>query len=343
MAVIKAVSSRARIETAINYITQEEKTDEKLISGIECSPDTAIEEMKTTKELWNKTDGRQYKHYVQSFPPEEKITPQQAHEIAQELCFKRFKGFEVLIATHKDKDHIHSHIIINSVNYENGRKIQDSGKDLQSMKDYSDKLCKERGFSICEKGEEITAYKKDKYKALERGITEQGYKSYVLNCYKTVGAVKKKAISREDFIEKMKKLGYETKWTDRKYITFTDQDGNKVRNSNLEKTFKEPFGKEELERGFESNLERTRTTDFAREQLRIIGSERIDRGTVTEDAEDVLNHFDTTIAKSKADIKSDDSQRADRIAYEKSLQSERNRIEIQRDAEENQRSRGRER
>lgn len=64
MAVIKAVSSRASIGHAINYVTKDEKTEEKLISGIDCSPQTAIDEMKATKEIWHKTEGRQYKHYI---------------------------------------------------------------------------------------------------------------------------------------------------------------------------------------------------------------------------------------------------------------------------------------
>ena len=67
MAVVKVVNSRASIGNAVNYITKKEKTEESLISGKDCSPNTAIEEMKITKQQWQKTDGRQYKHYVQSF------------------------------------------------------------------------------------------------------------------------------------------------------------------------------------------------------------------------------------------------------------------------------------
>ena len=111
MAIIKAVNSRASIGKAVKYVTKDEKTEEKLISGIDCNPQTAIEEMKTTKEMWGKTDGRQYKHFVHSFPPTDQVTPEQAHEMAKELCKERFEGHEVIIATHKDTDHIHSHII----------------------------------------------------------------------------------------------------------------------------------------------------------------------------------------------------------------------------------------
>lgn len=264
MAIIKAVSSRASIGNSINYITKKEKTEEKLISGKDCIPESAIDEMKATKELWNKTSGRQYKHFVQSFSPEEKITPEQAHGIALKLAQEEFKGYEVLIATHKDKKHIHTHFIVNSVSFEDGRKFQQSRADLQKLKDNSDEICKADGLSICEKGQDIATYDIGKYKSLEKA-TQGKYKSYVLDAALTVLNTKKQATSRADFIDLMKQQGYETKWTDsRKYITFTDKDGNKVRNSNLEKTFKGEFGKEQLENEFDRNLRRTTDRDGSR-------------------------------------------------------------------------------
>ena len=132
MAVIKAVSSKAGIGHAIDYVTKKEKTEEKLVSGLHCEPETVKEEMQATKELWGKTDGRTYKHYVQSYHEDEEITPEQAHKNAVELAehTKAWKGHEVLIATHIDKGHIHTHFIVNSVNYENGHKLQWSKHDL---------------------------------------------------------------------------------------------------------------------------------------------------------------------------------------------------------------------
>lgn len=330
MAVIKAVSSRASIGNALKYVTKSEKTEKRLISGIACTPETAIDEMKITKQLWGKADGRQYKHYVQSFPPGEKLTPQEAHEIALKLCENRFKGFEVIIATHKDKEHLHSHIIVNSVSFIDGRKIQCSGKDLQSMKDRSDELCKEQGLSITQKSEEITACKGGKYKALEKSITGQEYKSYLLDCYNVVKEVSGKAVNREDFIEKMKLSGYEVKWSNsRKHITFIDCGGNKIRNTNLEKTFKEPFGKEMLENGLKSNLEK----QLAREQLRNGGVTGADKGADFKNKADVLKRLDATIGKSRADVEADERERSNRIADEQSRHREQNRIRKQKISE----------
>lgn len=85
MAVIKAVSSKAGIGQALDYVTKEEKTEDKLVSGLHCEPDTVKDEMQATKELWGKTGGRTYKHFVHSYHEDEHITPEQAHKNAIEL------------------------------------------------------------------------------------------------------------------------------------------------------------------------------------------------------------------------------------------------------------------
>jgi hypothetical protein len=260
MAVIKVVNSKASIGKAINYVTKGEKTEEKLISGKDCNPHTAIDEMKATKEQWGKTEGRQYKHYIQSFNPEDRITPEKAHEIGRKFVenTEKFKGHEVVIATHVDKGHIHNHFIVNSVNFENGKKFQQSKKDLEKLKNHSDRICEREGLSIIkEKGKEITAFDQKKYKAIEKGFTGKE-KSYLLDTAIEVSNSLKKATSREEFIKDMESKGYKVNWKDtRKHITFTTPEGKKVRNSNLEKTFKEhKFSKEGMENEIQRNRER---------------------------------------------------------------------------------------
>lgn len=343
MAVIKAVNSRSSIGTIVNYVTKKEKTEEKLMSGIDCNPTNAIDEMKATKEIWHKTNGRQYAHFVQSFSPDEKITLEEAHKIAYELAQKEFNGYEVLIATHKDTDHIHSHIIVNTVNHEDGHKLHRSAHDLALMKDHSDELCKERGLSIAHKNEEITDYDIGKHKVLEKAIKGQKYKSYVFDCYKSATVASKTAVSREDFIERMRVAGWETTWTDRKYITFADMDGNKVRNSNLEKTFKEPFGKEDLQHGFEINHERANAHRVIAEKRGLISDTGIDHqtgGSQENDTNLAISELEATIGQSKDAVSSDDRAKSDRIANEQSRQRERDRLEKQRTVEESHRSQG---
>ena len=271
MAIIKAVNSKSSIATAINYITKKEKTEEKLISGIDCNPKTAIDEMKATKEIYDKDSGRQYAHFIQSFNPKDNISPEKAHEIGKEFIEKNHKlqGHEIVLATHKDKDHIHNHFIINSVNYENGSKLHTTKYEYQEMKDLSNELSKEHNLTVPEKSKEkgkITSFNQDKYRVMERHFQGTA-KSYILETAIAYKKAKEIAVSKDDFIKEMEDQGYNTKWKDTsKHITFTNKEsGKKVRLANLEKTLNDSdFTKEvlidELQRNYgERQVERERT------------------------------------------------------------------------------------
>jgi hypothetical protein len=261
VAVIKGIdgknNSKGCLKNVINYITDKEKTEEKLISGHNCSPETARQEMEVTKMTWNKTDGRQYKHYVQSFNPKDKIDIGKAHELTKKWVegTELFKKHEVLIATHKDTKHIHSHIVVNSVSFVDGKKLSQSRKDLEEMKARSNELSKVAGLTVPEKGKRITTYNMNKYKALLKGKGIGG--SYIVNTVLDVNEVLKVAINKDDFIKRIEGIGYKVIWKDsRKNVTFENQDGKKVRSSNLEKTFKrEKFSKEGMEVEFRKNQE----------------------------------------------------------------------------------------
>lgn len=263
MAIIKAVkNSHSDIKHILNYVTKKEKTiGEKLCSGFNCNADTASKEMQTTKELYGKTKGRTYKHFVQSFPPNEKITPEQAHQLAKEFVEQcpLFSDFEVLYATHVDKEHIHTHFVVNSVSFIDGHKLQMARKDLKDMKVLNNKLCMEHGFSICEigkksDGKNLIAYDMNKYQFLKKA-KDGKVKSYVQDTAVAVYDSMQKAKSREEFIESMNQKGYSVDWRDNhKYIVFTNADGEKVRNSNLQKTYNLKVGKEELLELFKEKL-----------------------------------------------------------------------------------------
>lgn len=270
MAVIKAVSSKAGIGQALDYVTKEEKTEDKLVSGLHCEPDTVKDEMQATKELWGKTGGRTYKHFVHSYHEDEHITPEQAHKNAIELAkgTEAWKGHEVLIATHIDRGHIHTHFIVNSVNFEDGHKLQWSKADLQNLKDRCNEQSRQQGLHVPEKGktfsgeerEETVAWNKETYNLLKQA--EKGeVKSYVQDTALAVMDCREIATSREDFIDQMKARGYGVDWQDsHKYITFTDLERQsqgekqcKVRNNKLEKYYAVDFGKESMEHEFERN------------------------------------------------------------------------------------------
>ena len=264
MAIIKAVSSHAPIGVAIDYVERKEKTETGLLTGIGITPESAKNEMQSTKELYKKTGGRTYKHFVQSFAPGEKITPEEAHELAKHFAEKCdcFKDFEVLIATHKDREHIHTHFIVNSVSYTDGHKFQMSAKDLQNMKDLSDDICKEYGLSVVEKGKSfsgeprtgIVAWTKEKYQYLQKIIDEKNSKSYIRDTATAVREAMSIAKSKEGFIRELNERGYSVDWDDKhKHITFMNSSGQKVRDSNLYKSFNLNVGKKELEERFSRN------------------------------------------------------------------------------------------
>ena len=262
MAVIKAINSKGSVGGVVKYVADKNKTSEELMYGKDCSsnPDKAIADMTMTKELYNKDDGRQYKHFVQSFNPKDKITPEKAHEIGKEWAEKTFKGYEVFVATHTDKAHMHNHFIVNAVNFETGEKYRQSTADLARYKELSNKLCEREGLTPTEPNKTtLTSFNNKKYKAIEKGM-EGDYKSYMLDLWKNVNSSMKKATNKDQFIESMKEKGYGVNWSDtRKHITFETPEGKKVRNSNLAKTFKnDKFTKEGLLNEFGRNGERDR-------------------------------------------------------------------------------------
>lgn len=255
MAIIKAVSSRASIARALNYITNQEKTEQKLIGGYNCNPVYAIEEMQGTKEEWRKTGGRQYKHFIQSFPKDEQISYEEAFQIAKELIERCpfFRGYEVCYATHMDRDHVHTHIIVNSVSFEDGYKFRYSKRQLQELKDLSDEILLEHGKNICKKNREITSFQMGAYRSIEKAA-EGTYKSWILDTMKAINATMKTARGKDEFIALLAQAQYVVNWSDnRKYIVFITPDGKKVRDKTLTKTFKVKISKEDLLYEFERN------------------------------------------------------------------------------------------
>ena len=309
MAVIKAVSSKAGINTVLDYVMQEEKTEQKLLSGLNCVPDTVKDEMRVTKLLWDKDGGRTYKHFVQSFAPGEKIDPAQAHQIACQLAASRpeWQDFEVLIATHEDKEHIHTHFVVNSVSYVDGHKLQQSKAELHITE-------KGKTFDGQER-EETAAFSKDTYQLLKKA--EQGeVKSYVQDIALAILDCREKATSRTDFVQRMNERGYGVDWQDsHKYITFTDlkrqEQGEKqckIRNNKLEKYYNMDFGKESLEHEFEGNARSQQTAQRAREQL------AADRGAKTDNRTAEADNIGAFIANIAAQVGNAEAGRQERAA-----------------------------
>ncbi len=141
------------LKAIINYIKDESKTmDFELVANKDLLKGDEFQQMLLTKEMHNKTSGRQYAHFVQSFHPNDNVTPQIALEISQEFIKRndKFNDFQVVSAVHTNEKHMHIHYVVNSVSTEQGSKWQCSPKDLLQMRNISDDLCRENGLSVIE-------------------------------------------------------------------------------------------------------------------------------------------------------------------------------------------------
>ena len=288
MAVNKTINKRTNTHGAmrncIEYVLRQDKTSELLtyVTGPYCRDEIKYDLVYRTfleeKKMWDKDSGRMYAHNIISWHKDEQITPEQALEFGKEFAENWFSGFQTLVAVHKDKDHIHCHLVTNSVSYEDGRKLHNTKKDLERMKQLINQMCRERGLTVAEKGKhfdesqiekgEVIAWSKDKYNLFRQQVKD----SFVADCAMAVLKALENCISKEKFIEKMKQFGWNVNWTEkRKHITFQNQDGKKVRDSNLSKTFHLDISKEDLENEFDRNYERVRAeaerTNGADEEL----------------------------------------------------------------------------
>ena len=179
-------------KVANKLISYAEKRAEER-SGVDCPPEYAKSQMKATRELWGKPDGIQAHHVIQSFKPGE-VTARQANEIGQELARSISKGHEAVIYTHTDKEHIHNHIIINAVNFENGSKYQSSKKDLHRIREESDRLCLEQGLSVVLKREAPV-----RYTLAEKALLEKGESSWKDDIRTKIEEARDATVSYEEF------------------------------------------------------------------------------------------------------------------------------------------------
>lgn len=226
--------SISAMKGVIDYCCQDKKvydeiSNQRLVIGINCDGENAFKEFMATKKSYGKTDGMNFYQYVQSFLPEENITPHQAHEIAIEFAEKAWTGYEVLVATHCDAQHIHSHFVINSVSFENGKKLRQNPNTLNSLRALSDEICRHHNLSTLE------PYSKDGMKISTReyrtAVKGQSWKFKLMN---DIDKAMNISGSKEDFINTMSIMGYSVTWTDdRKYITYQCPNKMKCRDIKL--------------------------------------------------------------------------------------------------------------
>ena len=246
----RGTQSRAAMRGVMLYVMQEKKTTwegEPLVSGINCQPQSVYDDFINTKLLYHKDGGVMFYHMVQSFPKGAAVDPRQAHEAARRLA-EYFDGCEVLVCTHVDREHIHSHCVINSVNFDTGKKLHMAKEQLQELMRRNDMICLEMGLPVF-----------DAPTQQSRGMGGAEYhtalkgQSWKLRLMNTIDACMKYAADKDAFVSLMESEGYAVCWeSSRKYITYTTPDGLKCRDNKLHE---EKYCKEAMEYEFRIRAE----------------------------------------------------------------------------------------
>ena len=247
----RGTQSRAAMRGVMRYVMQEKKTawdGVPLASGINCQPQSVYDDFLNTKLLYHKDGGTMFYHMVQSFPKGAAVDPRQAHEAARRLA-EYFEGCEVLVCTHVDREHIHSHCVINSVNFETGKKLHMAKEQLQELMRRNDMICQEMGLPVFEPTtQQARGMSGAEYHTALKG---QSWKLRLMN---TIDECMKYAADKDAFVSLMESEGCAVRWeSSRKYITYTTSDGLKCRDSKLHE---EKYCKEAMEHEFRIRAER---------------------------------------------------------------------------------------
>ena len=289
----KSTKSHGAMRNCMEYVLKESKIGSGLVmvtgpfDASVIDYDSVYQSFLTEKRIWNKDSGRMYAHNIISWHEDEEISLEEALDFGLEFALNWFDGFQTLVAVHQDRDHIHVHLVTNTVSYADGRKLHNTRKDLERMKQLTNEMCMERGLSVASKGKNfygedleeghVRAWSKDKYHLL----ANESKDSYLMDYGLAVLNSLEQCESKEQFICNMKKRGWKVIWKEsRKNITFENEEGKKVRDKNLSKTFNLNITKEGLLNEFErqSKIRNRRESDdelerYCREVEAIIGGD----------------------------------------------------------------------
>ena len=245
--------SAGALRGVAQYVSQDEKTlDEngsQLISGQNCTPQLVSQEFQATRDMCHKESPVWFYHYVQSFSPDEVITGEQAQQLAKEFAAKAWPDSEVLIATHLDAEHTHTHFIVNAVCWESGKMLRQGPNTLRSLRQLSDELCLEHRFSILpqQKKKQSQGMGTREYRSAVKG---ESWKFRLMNA---IDQCMRYAATKDEFLSLMESEGYQVRWTEsRKNITYTTPEGMKCRDDRLHES---KYTKEVMEREFRIRAE----------------------------------------------------------------------------------------
>lgn len=248
------------MRAVLSYCLNPEKTKHEqawMVCGVNCNVDYAYQEFLTNKTVWGKTDGLCFRHYVQSFHPNENITPHEMMKIGIEFATRAWPGYSVVIATHLDRDHMHNHFIIDTVHPDTGKKLHEDRNNIARLRKINDEICSAHGLSV------LTPSDKGTTQSIGTREYRSGSKSesWKFRLRSAIKQAMQRSGSREEFVAVMKKLGYGVRWEDtRKNITYTCYREPKYKNGIYRKCrdirlAHEKYTKESMEHEFEIRTE----------------------------------------------------------------------------------------
>jgi len=225
MAVTKIHPIKSTLKYALDYILNADKTDhEILISSHACGHQTAYLEFENTKNSWNSSVKNLARHLIQSFDPEDDITPEVAHEIGLKLAGELLNNkYEFVISTHVDKGHIHNHILWNNVSYEDGKAYISNKRTYRKIREASDNLCLEYNLHVIDEESKINGKSYKEFQETKKGTSWKSQLKYAID-----NAIKR-ANDWEEFLRIMQQMGYEIK--EGKYLSFRAKEQNRFTRS----------------------------------------------------------------------------------------------------------------
>lgn len=248
-------SSHSALKAILRYVLNAEKTPSGLFEmtghfeSEEITATSVYDSFLENKQSWSKDSGRMYTHAIISFHEDENITPQQVREFATDFAKDAYHGHQVLIVVHEDKGHLHAHLVVDTVNYMDGKKLHCTRQDLDRQHKICAKLCKERGFRVMQKGYHFDGTEMDKqctnipnrnkYYALKKGSMEQ---PQGIDLYKLLSVLLYALLHGHGIIGFISILK-ENMWRvsrkpNRHHITFASMEtGRQFRDSTIERTF----------------------------------------------------------------------------------------------------------
>ncbi|MEG0614112.1 MAG: relaxase/mobilization nuclease domain-containing protein [Oscillospiraceae bacterium] len=246
MAIVKSIKnpikSSSAVLGAVNYITNPKKAFAVAYENCIGNAAELSKQFYVTRQAFNQNKNILAHHYVQSFSPDDNITPEQAHQIGLELIKKIAPNYQVVLGTHIDKGHIHNHFIINSCNIETGYKWHNNKSSLSNIRNESDKLCKKNDLSvISEKG---------KFKSLDQTTYQLAKKgrSWKINLIKDLDEALISCKGKIDFIDFLNKKNYSVKYSDSSITVQKLGEKKAIRVDTLAKQFGSKYSKENIEK-----------------------------------------------------------------------------------------------